>query len=53
MISIPEGEVLEGQLPRNKLRLALAWVEIHHDDLLADWELAVSGQPPFKIDPLR
>lgn len=53
VIAIPEGEVLEGSLPPGKLRLVLAWVEIHHDDLMADWQLAVSGQHPFKIEPLR
>jgi hypothetical protein len=31
----------------------LAWIELHRDELMADWELAVSGQHPFKIDPLR
>jgi hypothetical protein len=45
--------VLEGSLPRGKLKLVLAWVEIHGDDLMADWELAVSGQQPFRIEPLR
>lgn len=28
VIAIPEGELLEGNLPRAKLRLLLAWVEI-------------------------
>ncbi|MEW6744686.1 MAG: DUF4160 domain-containing protein, partial [Planctomycetota bacterium] len=36
-----------------KMRLLLAWIEIHRDELLADWQLAVNGQHPFKIDPLR
>jgi len=31
----------------------LAWVKIHRDELLADWQLAISGQHLFKIDPLR
>lgn len=53
VLAIPDGEVLEGSLPGNKLRLLLAWVEIHQDELVADWELAVSGQQPYKIDPLR
>jgi hypothetical protein len=35
------------------MRLVLAWIEIHKDELMADWDLAVSGQQPFKIDPLR
>ena len=53
VIAIPEGELLEGALPPGKMKLAFAWVEIHRDELMADWELAVSGQQPFKIDPLR
>ena len=53
VLSIPDGELLEGGLPPAKMRLALAWIEIHKDELIADWELAVSGQQPFKIDPLR
>ncbi|MFH1022408.1 MAG: DUF4160 domain-containing protein [Planctomycetota bacterium] len=53
VIAIPEGDVLEGTLPPGKMRLVLAWIEIHKDDLLADWQLALSGQTPFKIEPLR
>ncbi len=53
VVSIPDGEVLEGQLPAAKLRLLLAWIEIHKDELTADWLLAVEGQQPYKIDPLR
>ncbi len=53
VIGIPDGELLEGAIPPGKMRLVLAWVEIHRDELLADWQLAVSGQQPFKIDPLR
>jgi len=53
VIGIPDGESLEGAIPPGKMRLVLAWVEIHRDELLADWQLAVNGQQPFKIDPLR
>jgi hypothetical protein len=53
VIGIPDGEVLEGSLPRGKLRLVQAWIEIHQDELMADWQLAVSGQQPLKIEPLR
>jgi hypothetical protein len=53
VVSIPDGKVLEGRLPAAKMRLLLAWVEIHKDELLADWQLAVSGQQPYKIEPLR
>ena len=30
-----------------------AWVEIHKEELLADWKLAVLGEQIFKIEPLR
>jgi hypothetical protein len=30
-----------------------AWIELHKDELVADWELALSGQQPYKIEPLR
>ena len=53
VISIPDGEVLEGEIPRSKMKLVLAWIEIHQEDLLADWQLAANGQAPFKIDPLK
>jgi len=53
VISIPDGEIIEGSLRRAKLKLVEAWIELHRDELMADWTLAVNGQPVFKIDPLR
>ena len=53
VIAIPEGEVLEGTLKANKLRLVQAWIEIHREELMADWELASQGESIFKIDPLK
>jgi hypothetical protein len=52
-LSIADASVLAGALPGSRLRLVQAWIEIHRDELMADWELAVNGQPPFAIDPLR
>jgi len=51
--AIEDGAVLDGILPRKQLRLVQAWVEIHRDALLADWELAVNGEALFRIDPLK
>lgn len=48
-----DGEVLEGTIPRNKMKLLEAWMEIHKDDLEANWKLLSSGEQFFKIDPLR
>ncbi len=53
VFSIPEGRRIEGRLPPAKERLVLAWAEIHRDELLADWELAVTGGAPFRIAPLK
>ncbi len=53
VLSIPEGDVLAGSIPAGKLKLVRAWIEIHQDDLIADWELAVNGRPVVAIDPLR
>ena len=53
VIAIPMGDILEGSLKPNKLKLVQAWIEIHQDDLLADWELASAGEAVFKIDPLK
>ncbi|MCK4982540.1 MAG: DUF4160 domain-containing protein [Victivallaceae bacterium] len=52
-ISIADGIVLAGDFPAKQLRMVLAWIEIHQDELMADWELAVAGEEPFRIEPLR
>ena len=51
--SILDGALLAGNLPVAKVRLVQAWIEIHRESLMADGELAVNGQAPFPIDPLR
>ena len=51
--SIPEGEVLEGILPKGKARLVEAWIELHSEELIANWALASDSQPIFKIEPLK
>jgi len=53
VIAIDDGETIKGELPKNKMKLIQAWIEIHQEELMADWKLAVKGQPPFKIDPLK
>lgn len=53
VFSIPEGEMIEGKLPNKKVRLIQAWIEIHQEELMANWDLASTGREIFKIDPLR
>ncbi len=47
--SVGNGDVLAGKLPPKKNKLVVAWIEIHKEDLMADWELAVKGQNPLPI----
>ena len=53
VFNIENGDVLAGALPSRKSRLVQAWIEIHREELLANWQLAVNGEEVFKIDPLR
>ena len=53
VFSILNGEMLSGSLPRKQTRLVQAWIEIYQESLMIDWKLAVSGQEPFHIEPLR
>jgi len=51
--AIPDGELLEGGFPRWKARLVEAWIELHRDELVANWSLASQSQRVFKIEPLK
>ncbi len=53
VVSIPDGQIIEGTIPSAKFKLLAAWIEIHKDEIMADWELAIQGQALFKIDPLK
>jgi hypothetical protein len=53
VIEIPGGGLIAGTLPTKQSKLVSAWVEIHEEELLADWQLAINGEPVFKIEPLR
>lgn len=48
-----EGQPLEGNIPRNKMKLIEAWITLHHDELIANWKLLNEGNEYFKIDPLK
>jgi hypothetical protein len=50
---IPDGVILDGNLPTGKSKLVEAWIELHKDELMADWELASNGQKIFSIEPLK
>ncbi|RJQ44439.1 MAG: DUF4160 domain-containing protein [Nitrospiraceae bacterium] len=52
-IAIDDGSVLAGDFPARQLRMVQVWIDIHRDELMADWELAVNGDEPFRIAPLQ
>ena len=52
-IAIDDGRVLAGDFPSRQLKLVQAWIEIHQDELFADWELACNGEQPFRVAPLQ
>jgi hypothetical protein len=45
--------VLEGSIPKKKQSLVIAWVNIHYDELLANWDLLEKGEKTFTIEPLK
>ena len=53
IFEIITGEKTEGNLPSDKEKLVSAWVTLHKDELLANWELAQNGETPFNIEPLK
>jgi hypothetical protein len=52
-MAIDDGRVLAGDFPPRQLRMVQVWIDIHRDELMADWELAVAGDEPFRIAPLQ
>lgn len=53
VVDIATGEITAGELPKPQARLVTAWVELHREELMADWNLASQGELPFRIEPLR
>ena len=53
IFNIKTGEKTEGSFPKDKERLVSAWIVLHRDELLANWDMAQNGELPFNIDPLK
>lgn len=51
--SIPDNMILSGTFPFAKQVLVQAWIEIHREELIANWENGKSDGDFFRIDPLR
>lgn len=50
-VAIEDGRLLAGDFPSRQLRMVQVWID--RDELLADWELAMAGDEPFRIAPLQ
>lgn len=48
-----DGNVLEGELPLKKTRMVQTWIDIHKEELEANWKLLSQGEQFFKIAPLQ
>jgi hypothetical protein len=53
LVSIENASVLWGTLPAKQLKLVLAWCEIHKEELMINWNSAMSHGKISTIDPLR
>ena len=52
-VDIRMCEITDGNLPKKQQKLVLAWAELHQEELMADWNLVMEGESPFKIQPLQ
>ncbi len=48
-----DGEQMEGTISASKKKLVEAWIEIHKEELQANWTLLDEGEQSFKIEPLK
>ncbi len=48
-----DGNILEGNLKSSKMKLVQAWIELHKEELAANWKLLCEGERFFQIDPLK
>ena len=53
VFSVADGEMTVGNVPSKQARLVQAWIEIHREELVANWELCQNGEKPFPVEPLR
>ena len=51
-VGIRDG-IVTGKMPGRALRMILEWLELHREELLADWEKAQNGSTLDKIEPLN
>ena len=53
VFAIDIADLLDGKFSPKQTRLVQAWMELRREELVADWSLAVKGQPVERVEPLR
>ena len=53
LISIKDAAAIKGALPVRQMKLALAWCELHRDELMKNWKSAEGHGEIFKITGLN
>jgi hypothetical protein len=53
LISIDDGSIIRGDLPKTAARLVEQWRSLHHDELSANWTLAQEPAALSSIEPLQ
>ena len=48
-----DGQMLVGEMPPKQTKLIEAWIEIHLEELEANWERATNNVELEKINPLQ
>ena len=52
VVTIDEG-IVQGALPRNVIKQVFQWMDLHRDELNANWTLLHEGKEANKINPLK
>jgi len=51
LMAINGGDIIEGNLPSNLIKLVKRWLIMHTSELMDNWDRAQKGQSLFKIAP--
>jgi len=52
-VDIRTCEIILSNLLKKQERLVIAWAELHQEELMANWQLIMNSEQPFKIQPLK
>ncbi len=53
VVTIADGSVIAGSIPRTALRLVREWAELHRTELETNWDLAARPEAMRPIEPLQ